>query len=162
MAKIIIRFAAPSDAQRLVNDGVLGGTPPPGSTWPDRAKKWLVEQQAGRRLMLVAEDEKGMVGTVQIVFKLPEGYSDPEAANGIDVAMIEMLRTRKGAPQGVSEQLMGAIQDVAHKRNVKTLTFCLPMEETRAIAQVKSWGFDEFRIMPEKRGMIAFFRKAVD
>jgi hypothetical protein len=131
-------------------------------TWVDRAKRWLSEQQQGRRLILIAEDQQGLVGTVQIVFKLPEGYEDPEAANGVDVAMMEMLRTRKGAHQEIADRLLGAIQDIARKRHVKTITFCLSMDQPRALAQVKQWGFEEFRIMPEKRGMLAFFRKAVD
>lgn len=162
MAKVFIRFAVPSDAERLVHDEILSGPPPPGMTWVERAKRWLSEQQQGRRLMLIAEDEKGLVGTVQIVFKLPEGYNDPEAANGIDVAMMEMLRTRKGAHQEISDRLLGAIQEIARKRKIKTITFCLSMDQPRALAQVKLWGFEEFRIMPEKRGMLAFFRKAVD
>jgi hypothetical protein len=29
---------------------------------------------------------------VQVVFRLPIGYEDPEAANGYDVAMMEGLR----------------------------------------------------------------------
>ena len=48
------------------------------------------------------------------------------------------------------------------KRNVKTLTFCLPMNNTRAIHQARSWGFEEFRIMAEPTKMLAFFRKSID
>ena len=160
-SKVFIRFAIPRDAERLVQEGILSGPPPPGQTWVDRARRWLAEQQAGRRLILIAEDGQGIIGTVQIVFKLPDGYSDPEAANGIDVAMMEMLRTRKGAPAQIAERLIDEIQQLARKRSVKTLTFCISMDQPRAIAQVKAWGFEEFRIMPESRGMLAFFRKAV-
>jgi hypothetical protein len=35
------------------------------------------------------------------------------------------------------------------------------MHNERGIAQVKSWGFAEFRIMPEKDKMLAFFRKSL-
>ena len=160
-SKVFIRFAIPRDAERLVHEGILAGPPPPGHTWVDRARLWLSEQQGNRRLILIAEDDQGILGTVQIVFRLPEGYNDPETANGIDVAMMEMLRTRKGAPAQIAERLIDEIQQIARKRNIKTLTFCISMDQPRAIAQVKAWGFEEFRIMPEKRGMLAFFRKAV-
>ncbi|MBV8602512.1 MAG: GNAT family N-acetyltransferase [Candidatus Eremiobacteraeota bacterium] len=160
-SRVFIRFAIPRDAERLVSEGILSGPPPPGHTWVDRARLWLAEQQGNRRLILIAEDDKGILGTVQVVFRLPEGYNDPETANGIDVAMMEMLRTRKGAPAQVAERLIDEIQQIARKRNIKTLTFCISMDQPRAIAQVKAWGFEEFRIMPEKRGMLAFFRKAV-
>ena len=47
------------------------------------------------------------------------------------------------------------------KRNIKTLTFCLPMNNSRAIYQARSWGFEEFRIMPEQGRMLAFLRKSI-
>ncbi|MBV8355218.1 MAG: hypothetical protein JO101_07860, partial [Candidatus Eremiobacteraeota bacterium] len=56
---------------------------------------------------------------------------------------------------------VGQVQDIARKKNITTLTFVLPVDQQRGITQAKSWGFEEFRLMPEKRGMLAFFRKAV-
>ncbi|MBV8150169.1 MAG: hypothetical protein JO101_09295 [Candidatus Eremiobacteraeota bacterium] len=139
----------------------MSGPPPAGTTWEERGKLWLTEQQAGRRLVLIAEDGRGLAGTVQIVFRLPEGYNDPEAANGADVAMMEMLRMRAGVHPEVADRLVGQVQDIARKKNITTLTFVLPVDQQRGITQAKSWGFEEFRLMPEKRGMLAFFRKAV-
>lgn len=160
--KIFIRFAAAGDVDRLVKDGVVSGQPPARETWNQRIVKWLSEQRAGRRYILVAEDETGLLGTVQLVMKLPAGYEDPEAANGMDVAMIESLRARQGAPAEVGNELVSEIQKLAMKKNVKTLTFLISMTNTKGIAQVKSWGFEEFRIMPEADKMLAFFRKSVD
>ena len=161
MSRVFIRYASARDADRLVSDGVVGGPTPTGEPWSQRVGKWLAEQQAGRRLVLVAEDVTGLLGTVQLVFKFPTGYADPEAANGIDVAMIEALRTRPDAPPGVATQLVTDVQNIARKRAVKTITFLLPMSDNRGIAQAKSWGFEEFRIMPEQGRMLAFFRKSV-
>ncbi len=161
MSRVFIRYASPRDADRLVSDGVVGGPTPTGEPWSQRVGKWLAEQQAGRRLVLVAEDVSGLLGTVQLVFRFPTGYADPEAANGVDVAMIEALRTRPDAPPGVATQLVTDVQNIARKRAIKTLTFLLPMADNRGIAQAKSWGFEEFRIMPEQGRMLAFFRKSV-
>jgi hypothetical protein len=162
VSRVFIRYASPRDAGRLVAEGVVSGPTPTGEPWPQRVAKWLAEQQAGRRLILVAEDVTGLLGTVQLVFKFPTGYADPEAANGVDVAMIEALRTRPDAPPGVATQLVTDVQNIARKRAVKTITFLLPMGDNRAIAQAKSWGFQEFRIMPEQGRMLAFFRKSVE
>jgi hypothetical protein len=161
VSRVFIRYASPRDADRLVADGVVGGPTPTGEPWAQRVGKWLAEQQAGRRLVLVAEDVSGLLGTVQLVFRFPTGYADPEAANGIDVAMIEALRTRSDAPPGVATQLVTDVQNIARKRAVKTLTFLLPMADNRGIVQAKSWGFEEFRIMPEQGRMLAFFRKSI-
>ena len=160
--KIFLRFAQSSDIDRLTKDGVLTGAPSARETWQQRMTMCLNEQKAGRRVILVAEDETGLLGMVQLVFKLPAGYDDPEAANGMDVAMMESLRVRPHCPAEVGTELVGEVQRVAMKRNVKTLTFLVSMSNTRAINQVKSWGFEEFRIMPEADKMLAFFRKSVD
>jgi hypothetical protein len=145
----------------MISEGIVGGPLPPGQTWANRARLWLTEQQAGRRLVLIAEDGKGILGTIQLVFKLPDGYNDPEAANGADTAMMELLRMRRGASPVISNKLVDEVQGLARKHGVKTLTFCISLDQTAAVAQVKSWGFEEFRIMPEKRGMLAFFRKNI-
>lgn len=123
---------------------------------------WLSEMKAGRRLILIAEDKSGLLGMAQLVFKFPIGYDDPEAANGMDVAMIESLRVRPHAPPEIGNELVSEVQKLAIKKNVKTLTFLISMTNTRGIQQVKSWGFEEFRIMPEQDKMLAFFRKSVD
>jgi hypothetical protein len=160
--KIFLRFAQASDIERLTRDGVLSGAPSARETWNQRMVMCLSEQKAGRRLILIAEDEQGLLGMVQLVFKLPVGYDDPEAANGMDVAMMESLRLKPGAPAEVGTELVGEVQRVAIKRNVRTLTFLLSMTNSRAIHQAKSWGFEEFRIMPEADKMLAFFRKSVE
>lgn len=160
--KVFLRFAQASDVDRLSKDGVLSGPPPARETWNQRVVKWLSEQRAGRRVILIAEDQSGLLGMVQLVFRLPLGYDDPEAANGMDVAMMEGLRVREGVPSEIGTELVGEVQRVAIKRNIKTLTFLLPMNNSRAIAQARSWGFEEFRIMAEPNKMLAFFRKSVD
>jgi hypothetical protein len=162
VSRVFIRYALPRDADRLVVDGVITGSTPTGEPWPQRIQKWLSEQQAGRRLILVAEDTSGLLATVQLVFKFPAGYADPEAANGMDIAMIDSLRSRADAPPGVATQLITDVQNIAKKRNIRTITFLLPMGDNRGITQAKSWGFQEFRIMPEPGRMLAFFRKSIE
>jgi hypothetical protein len=160
--KVYIRFGQPSDRTRLLQEQVVTGPPPRRESWERRIETWLAEQTAGRRLILIAEDETGILGMIQLVFEFPPGYSDPEAANGMDVAMIEGLRLRAGVAPSVGNELVSEAQRLALKRNVKTLTFALPMNNTRAIQQAKQWGFEEFRIMPEPAKMLAFFRKSIE
>lgn len=96
---------------------------------------------------------------VHVIFQFPPGYSDSEAANGRDIAMIESLRARNQAPPQVLDQLMHDAQLVAKRHRMRAVTLCLPLENDRAIVQAKSWGFTEFRLMPEGNTMLAFFRK---
>lgn len=160
--KIFLRFAQATDIERLTKDGVITGPQPARETWNQRIIKWLSEQRAGRRLVLVAEDQSGLLGMVQLVLKFPAGYEDAEAANGYDIAMMEGLRVRDGAPPEVGTELVGEAQRIAQKKDVKTLTFCLPTNQPKALRQARAWGFEEFRIMAEPNKMLAFFRKSIE
>jgi hypothetical protein len=79
--------------KRFVTDGIVSGPPPAGESWPERIEKGRIEQDAGRRTIRVADDSSGPLGMVHVIFRFPPGYTDPKAANGRDVAMIESLRT---------------------------------------------------------------------
>ncbi|HVA38776.1 MAG TPA: hypothetical protein VNJ51_14305 [Candidatus Dormibacteraeota bacterium] len=160
MSKIFLRYAREDDIPRLITGGVVptGGE---STAWQRRLTLSLAEQRSGRRLVLVAEDRAGLVAMVQLVFKFPPGYHDPEAANGHDIAMIETLRTARRAPAAVSTELLQQAQLLARKKAVTTLTFCLSLDDAKGITMAKQWGFKEFRIMPEADRMLAFFRKDV-
>ncbi len=144
-----------------MTDGVLGGTLPAGDSWQKRVSLWLEEMQAGRRLVMIAESDGRVVGLGQLVFRFAKGYEDAEAANGADVAMVETIRTRPGAPLTLANQMMSEFEGYARKRRVKTLTFLVSMDNDRAVIQVKGWGFEQFRIMPEGVRLLAFFRKRI-
>ena len=60
----------------------------------------------GRRALLVAEDAQGIVGTVQLVFDLPE--NQPHRAD-----LSKMLVHRRARRRGIGEALLRAAEDVA-------------------------------------------------
>jgi hypothetical protein len=161
MARIVIRFAAVQDAPRLVSKSIITGPPPTGSTWEKRFSEWLGEARRGYRAVLVAQDSTGMLGLAQIVFKFPSDNADPEAANGRDTAMIDMIRVRPKAPMQLARELVNAIEQIAAKRGVKTLTFRIPLEHRSLITDARKWGFKEFRIMPDGAAQHVLFRKAL-
>jgi hypothetical protein len=161
VSRISIRFAKPNDGLRFEAEGLVSGHLPAGESWPERIAKWRIEQDAGRRSILIAEDAGGLLGMVHLIFSFPPGYADAEAANGHDVAMIESLRARANAPAQVLDHLVADAQTVAKRHHVTTVTLCLPLENDRAIQQAKSWGFTEFRRMPDAHQILAFFRKSI-
>ena len=161
MARIALRAAVSRDADRLITDGVLAGALPAGDSWAKRVALWLDEMQGGRRLVMVAEVDGKLAGLSQLVFKFANGYVDAEAANGTDIAMVEAIRLRPDAPPNLSTEMINELQTYARKRRIRTLTFLVPMDNNRALNQVKGWGFEEFRIMPEGGRLLAFFRKRI-
>jgi hypothetical protein len=161
VARIALRGCTPRDVQRLINDGVLTGPLPAGETWASRVNGWLAEMNDGRRLVMVAEFGGALVGMGQLIFRFAEGYQDPEAANGTDVAMVDTIKTRPDAPANLSTHIIGELERYARKHHIRTVTFLVPMDNNRALNQVKAWGFEEFRIMPEGARLLAFFRKRI-
>jgi hypothetical protein len=161
VARIALRACATRDVQRLINDGVLAGPLPAGDSWPVRAGQWLDEMQAGRRLVMVAEFGGVLVGMGQLIFRFANGYLDAEAANGSDIAMIDSIRMRPEAPANLSTHIVAQLEKYAKKHRIRTVTFLVPMDNNRVLNQVKSWGFEEFRIMPEGAKLLAFFRKRI-
>jgi ribosomal protein S18 acetylase RimI-like enzyme len=149
------------DVARLVADGVVGGALPPNETWQTRIEGWLTEMAKGRRLVMVADDGRKLLGVAQLVFRLPEGRNDPEAANGVDIAMVETLRASTEAPPNLATEMINELESYAKRHRIKTITFLVPMDNNRVLAQVKGWGFEEFRIMPEGARLLAFFKKAI-
>jgi GNAT superfamily N-acetyltransferase len=71
-------------------------------------RRVAVEVTHGRRLLLVAEDDAGLVGTVQLIVDLPE--NQPHRA---DVA--KMLVHRRARKRGVGAALLRAAEDWARE-----------------------------------------------
>lgn len=67
----------------------------------------------GKRAVLVAEDELGICGTVQLAFDLPD--NQPHRAD-----LVKMLVHRRARRRGLGEELMRAAEDLGRARG-KTL-----------------------------------------
>lgn len=63
---------------------------------------------AGERLLLVAEDELGLCGTVQLILDLPD--NQPHRAD-----LVKMLVHRRARRRGLGEALMRAAEDAARE-----------------------------------------------
>ena len=113
------RMAIVSDAQirslaALLIDCVDGGAsvsfmhPLPEAKAIAFWQRVAADAAAGARALLIAEDERGVVGTVQLVLDQPE--NQPHRA---DVS--KMLVHRRARRRGLGEALMRAAEDVARK-----------------------------------------------
>lgn len=68
----------------------------------------------GERTLLVAEDDRGIVGTVQLITDMPE--NQPHRA---DVAKLLVHRRARGA--GIGRRLMEAVEDAAREQGRRVL-----------------------------------------
>jgi GNAT superfamily N-acetyltransferase len=118
-SEVSVRRVGPNEAAACVEaladvliDCVEGGASV-SFMWPlprDRALAFwrgVAEGAArGERVLLIAEDAEGIVGTVQLITGLPE--NQPHRA---DVA--KMLVHRRGRRRGIAQRLMAAVDDEA-------------------------------------------------
>jgi len=158
--RIALRACSSRDAQRLVNDGVLTGTVPAGDSWVARVSKWLDEMQEGRRLVMVAEFGGALVGMGQLIFRFADGYQDADAANGTDIAMVDTIRTRPDAPPNLATHIIGELERYARKRNIRTVTFLVPMDNNRALNQSRAGASKSSGSCPKVRGCSRFSASA--
>ena len=144
MAPVTVgRLDAPSDAQLaaladVLVDCVEGGASvsflQPLSS--DRAmafwRRVALATVAGERVLLVAEDEAGICGTVQVILDLPE--NQPHRAD-----ISKMLVHRRARRKGVGEALMRAAEACAREHRRTTLVLDTASDDARRLYERLGW-----------------------
>jgi len=87
---------------------------------------------AGERVLLVAEDDDGICGTVQVILDLPE--NQPHRA---DVS--KMLVHRRARRRGVGEALMRAAEAAAREHRRTTLVLDTASDDARRLYERLGW-----------------------
>jgi GNAT superfamily N-acetyltransferase len=113
-----------------------------------------------RRVLLVAEDEKGIVGTVQLLLDLPE--NQPHRA---DVS--KLLVHRRARRQGIGEALMRAADEAARSCGRSLLVLDTASGQAERIYERLGWvrvgTVPGFALMPDGAHCdTVFFYRALD
>ena len=114
----------------------------------------------GERLLFVAEDDQGIVGTVQVILDLPE--NQPHRA---DVA--KMLVHRRARRQGVGERLLQAAEDGARAMNRRLLVLDTASDAAARLYERSGWKkvgvIPEYALLPGGDPCATtYFYKALD
>lgn len=114
--------------------------------------------RTGRRALLVAEDERGLVGTVQLVLDTPD--NQPHRAD-----LCKMLVLRRARRRGVGEALMKVAEDMAKEcgRTLLVLDAVTDGDAARLYARlgwVRVGDIPRYALMPtgEPCGTTYFYR----
>jgi GNAT superfamily N-acetyltransferase len=103
---------------------------------PERAlefwRRVADEAQRGERALLVAEDEHGIVGTVQLVLAQPE--NQPHRAD-----LAKMLVHRRARRRGLGALLMQAAEDVARECGKTLLVLDTASEDALRLYERLGW-----------------------
>jgi GNAT superfamily N-acetyltransferase len=103
---------------------------------PDRAAAWwrglAADVAAGRRALLVAEDEQGIVGTVHLVLAQPD--NQPHRAD-----LCKMLVMRRARKQGVGAALMDAAEGEARAAGKTLLVLDTASAEAERLYARMGW-----------------------
>ena len=102
----------------------------------DRAAAWwrglAADVAAGRRALLVAEDEQGIVGTVHVVLAQPD--NQPHRAD-----LCKMLVMRRARKQGVGAALMDAAERAARDAGKTLLVLDTASAEAERLYARMGW-----------------------
>jgi GNAT superfamily N-acetyltransferase len=88
--------------------------------------------ESGERVLLVAEDAQGIVGTVQLVLAMPE--NQPHRAD-----LAKMLVHRRARRLGLGQQLMRAAEDAARESGKTLLVLDTASAEAEALYARAGW-----------------------
>ena len=109
-------------------------------------RRVAAEAEAGARALLVAEDEHGIIGTVQLVLEQPE--NQPHRA---DVA--KMLVHRRGRRRGIGAALMQAAEDEARQAGKTLLVLDTASGEAERLYARLGWVFagaiPDYALLPQ-------------
>ena len=95
-------------------------------------RRMAADAALGKRVLLVAEDERGICGTVQVVLDLPE--NQPHRA---DVS--KMLVHRRARRRGLGEALMRAAEAAAREHGRTVLVLDTASDEARRLYARLGW-----------------------
>jgi GNAT superfamily N-acetyltransferase len=100
----------------------------------------------GERTLLVAEDEDGIVGTVQLITDMPE--NQPHRA---DVAKLLVHRRARGA--GIGRRLMEAVEDAAREQGRRVLVLDTASDTAERLYERLGWQrvgvVPDYALMPD-------------
>lgn len=95
-------------------------------------EKVLEAVARGERTLLVAEDDRGIVGTVQLITDMPE--NQPHRA---DVAKLLVHRRARGA--GIGRRLMEAVEDAARAQGRRVLVLDTASSNAERLYERLGW-----------------------
>lgn len=121
--------------------------------WPLAREKalafWRTVAQgvvAGERVLLVAEDEHGILGTVQLIVAQPE--NQPHRAD-----LAKMLVHRRARRRGVGAALMRAAEQAAREAGKKLLVLDTASAEAERVYERAGWqragAIPDFALLPQ-------------
>ena len=100
----------------------------------------------GERTLVVAEDEQGIVGTVQLITDMPE--NQPHRA---DVAKLLMHRRARGA--GIGRRLMEAVEEAARGQGRRVLVLDTASDTAERLYERLGWQrvgvVPDYALMPD-------------
>jgi len=117
--RIVIRQAKPGEYEKIVGLYKKEGPAERVRKLRREAKRNFKEMEQGKRIILFAEVNGKVVGTVQLVFQL----KDKKLADGKNVANLHHLRVKEEfRNRGVATKLEEALVKIAKKKGFKMIT----------------------------------------
>jgi len=112
-------------------------------------KKDFEEMRKGKRLILFAEVDNKVVGTVQLIYEL----EDKELADGKSIANLHHLRVKEEfRNKGIATKLEKKLAEVAKKKGFKMITLSIGHDQSYDFLKriYEGWGYIFLKENPEE------------
>lgn len=155
--KLVIREAKPGEHGKIANLYKKEGPPKRVEKIRRIEKKNFEEMKKGKRIVLFAEVDGKVVGTIQLVFQL----KDKELADGKKIANLHHLRVKeKFRNKGIATKLEEALVEMAKKRGFKIVTLAVGHDESYNFLRklYEDWGYSFLKENPKTKET-CFYKK---
>lgn len=145
---LIIRFAKPNEEEKIVNLYKKEASLEKIEKIRKDVKKDFQSMAAGKRIILFAEIKNKVIGTVQIVFELPNKI----LADGKNFAHLHHLRIEESfRNQGIGKKLEEEVIKIAKKRGFKTITLSVEHDQSYKFLKTlyQKWGYSVWKKDPK-------------
>lgn len=157
--RLIVRQAKPGEYEKIVDLYKKEGPAKRIRKIRRDVKKNFEEMKKGKRMVLFAEANGKVIGTVQLVFQL----KDRELADGKKVANLHHLRVKEEfRNRGIATKLEEALIKIAKKRGFRIITLGIKHDQSYDFLRklYEGWGYFFLKENPKKKET-CFYKKIV-
>ncbi len=149
-----IRQAESDEAGMVVNIYENEGSNKEAKRVKKVVQKEFQEIKTGKRIVLFAEVDKRLVGTIQLIFE----SSNRQHADGKNITHLNHLKVHKDfCRKGIGEALTHKVEEIAKQKGFKRMTVGVDEDNPHAKRLYEKWGYKLLQIEPGRTKKLKLF-----
>jgi len=154
MIKIKVRQAKSNESEKVVDIYKREGLKIETRIIKKDVEEDFQEILTGKRVVLFAEINRQVVGTIQLIFD----SSHKEHANGKNIAHLHHLKVHKDfCKKGIGETLTKKAEEIAKQKGFKRMTLGVDEDNPYAKKLYEKWGYELLKVEPGRTKKLKLF-----